>query len=136
MTMPTFLPRASALRLAAAFALLSLAACAQSRDTAPNRGGRDDGARVEQMLTSLSEAVDLTGDQATRIRAILTAQQADRPSGPPPRGEGGGDRRAAMEAQRAATDRQIEAVLTEAQVESYRTWRAAQRPDGPPRRGR
>ena len=116
------------------FALLFLTACASSADTA-----RDDD-RVAQTLASMDDALDLTDAQAERIREILVAQEANRPSGPPPRGGQGGqggdvDPRALMEARRAEADRQIEAVLTETQVVAYREWRAAQpRPQGPPPR--
>ena len=148
MTLPT-----SALpsRLAVlALALVSLAACSSSRDTARGDTARGNAARgdaargsddrVERQMASLTEAVGLTDAQATRVRTILTAQAADRPSGPPPRGrpaggQGGSDPRAAR---RAETDRQIEAVLTEGQVERYRAWSASQaqqRPQGPPPRG-
>ena len=127
----------------AAFAVvllgLSLSACASSRDA----GGDDD--RIDQQIASLDQAVDLTDAQAVRIREILVAQEANRPARParggqggqggqggPPRGQGGGDR----DAQRAEADRQIEAVLTEAQVVAYREWRASQpRRQGPPSRG-
>ncbi|MAQ95964.1 MAG: hypothetical protein CMM84_20855 [Rhodothermaceae bacterium] len=113
--------------------LLMLPACASSADTA-----RDDD-RVAQTLASMDAALDLTDAQSDRIRDILVAQEASRPSGPPSRGgqrgQGGPPRGGDRDAQRGETDRQIEAVLTETQVVAYREWRAAQpRPQGPPPR--
>ncbi|MDT7858386.1 hypothetical protein RQM47_17180 [Rubrivirga sp. S365] len=129
-------PTLSRLAAALAVALLSLsfAACSSSQGTA-----RDDD-RVERQLVAIDQAVELTDTQSDRVRAILVAQDADRPSGPPPGGgqrgqAGGADRRAEREARRAQADRQIEAVLTEAQVERYRQWRASQpQRQGPPPR--
>ena len=127
--------RSSLLTALAAMLLgLSLAACASSRDAS----AADE--RVERQLAALDEAVDLTDAQAERVRAILVASEADRPSSPPRGGRGGqggpppgGDRGA----HQAEVDRQIEALLTDDQVARYREWRASQpRPERPPRRGR
>lgn len=137
-------PRRTRAVLALALLSLSLTACSSSRDSA--RGGDD---RIETRLASINEAVALTEAQTVRIRAILTAQAADRPSGPPPQGGGqgqggqgrGGQGRGGQGGgadRQAEMDRQIEAVLTGDQIEQYRTWRASQaqqRPQGPPPRG-
>ncbi len=118
-------------------ALIVLAGCASSSDAPRERGGDD---RVAQTLASLDDALDLTDAQTDRIRTILVAQETARPSGPPrggQGGQGGPPRDADRDTQRAEVDRQIEAVLTEAQLAAFREWRAAQpeRPQGPPPRG-
>ncbi len=120
-----------------AIALLPLAGCASSQDAA-----RDED-RITQQLASMDAALDLTDGQAAQIREILVAADADRPSGPPPRGRqaGGDDPRAEIEARRAKTDKLIEDTLTKKQIERYRAWRASepepqlQRGAGPPPRG-
>ena len=119
-------------------ALLFLTACASSVDSQAGAQRGDD--RVAQTLASMDAAVDLTDAQSERVREILVAQEANRPSGPPPRGgqggQGGPPRGGDRDAQRAEVDRQIEAVLNESQVAAYRQWSASQpRPQGPPPRG-
>ncbi len=113
---------------------ISLSACAQT--SAPTSASRPAGSdRMERQLTEMRAAVDLTDAQVTRIRAVLAA---NRPAGG--RGQGAGRRddgrqgrgrptgdRSAMAERRAESERQIEAVLTPAQVERYRAWRATQR---------
>ena len=127
--MNTLFPRHVLVFVAAV--LLPLVGCASSQDTA-----RDDD-RVARQLAAIDEAVDLSDAQRERVREILVAEAADRPSAPPARGgrAGGADRREERAARRAETDRLIEAALTEAQVERYRAWRASQRRPGPPPRG-
>ncbi len=98
---------------------------------------------MERQLTEMRAAVDLSDAQVTRIRAVLAANrpasgraQGGRAQGG--RAQGGGrpaGDRAAMDARRAESERQIEAVLTPAQVERYRAWRAAQQSQRRSRRG-
>ena len=130
--MPSPSPTSVRLLVALAAVLLPLAGCSSSKEASSD----DD--RLTRQLEAIDEAVDLSDEQANRVRAILVAEEAERPSGPPPRGQaGGGDPRGAREARRAETDRLIEAVLTDEQIERYRAWRASQpeRPEGrPPRR--
>ncbi len=127
-------PFASRVRLVgtlAATLFLLIVGCSSSRDAAPTSD------RVVRQLAAIDQAVDLTDEQSARIRDLLAAAEADRPSGPPQgeRGgqgrQGGGEPRGDRQARQAETDRLIEAVLTPDQVERYRTWRAAQ-----PQRGR
>ena len=107
---------------------LPQAASAQSRDQ------RGEGDRVERQITHLDQALDLTSAQATRLRALFQAQEANRPA-QGARRSGSPDDRAAMQAQRQAQraemDRQIEAVLTPAQVQRFRALRAERQNDGP-----
>ena len=133
-TTQTF-PQRKAVAIRRALGMLALvglfalpqAASAQSRDQ------RGDGDRVERQITHLDEALDLTGAQATRLRALFQAQEANRPA-PGARRSGSPDDRAAMQAQRQAQraemDRQIEAVLTPAQVQRFRALRAERQNDG------
>ena len=110
----------------AAVTLVGLLALPQAAE-AQSRDGRGDGDRVEHRVAQLDEALDLTDTQASQLRALFEAQEADRPA----RGErrsGSGDReamRAEREAHRAEMDRQIAAVLTSAQMERYRALREA-----------
>lgn len=117
--------------------LLPVAACSSSKDTADSDDAQSSD-RVEQQLAAIDQAVGLTDDQALRIREILDAAEAARPTGPPSGGRrggraGGANARGGREARQADLDRQIEATLTEEQVEAYRAWRAAQ--PQPQRRG-
>ena len=115
----------------AAVALVGLLALPQAAE-AQSRDGRGDGDRVERRVAQLDEALDLSDRQASQLRALFEAQEADRPG----RGERrSGDREAMSaerEARRAETDRQIAAVLTPAQMERYRALRQAR----PSERGR
>lgn len=118
---------------AAAAAPARAAAGGAAARGAGQRGAGQRGAGVEEQLASLRTAVGLTDEQAAQVRTILEAQQANRPT----RGAGG-DReamRAQMQERRARTQAEIEAVLTPEQVERFRTWSAAQRPQGGRRGG-
>lgn len=130
--MTTKFRTAKRLVVALAIVLLPTAGCASSQDAS---GDND---RVSHQLAAIDAAVDLTDAQASSVGEILAKAEADRPSGPPPRGAQTGrtDRRAEMEASRAKTDQLIEATLTKEQVERFREWRATQpeRPQGPPPR--
>lgn len=115
----------SPLRTLALLATLSLSvsACAQSQPT------RDGGDRAEQRLDELRQTLDLTDAQTAELRAVFQAQAADRPARGERRSGGPADRdarRAQMQQRRAETERQIEAILTPAQMERYRAWRASQ----------
>ena len=128
-----FSPLLSVMALAAVF--LSLAGCASSQDTAREEG------RIALLVADINAAVDLTDVQAERVHEILVAAEANRASGPPPRGaqqrgQGGPPPGGDRDAQRTEVDRQIEAVLTDDQVDAFRAWRASQpqRPQGPPPR--
>lgn len=104
--------------------LLALSTPASAQSRAP----RGDGDRVEQRVAQLDEALDLTDAQASQLRALFEAQEANRPSSGARRGGSPADReavRAEREAQRAESDRRVEAILTPAQVERYRSLRAS-----------
>ena len=102
---------------------LPLSARAQSQPT------RDGGDRTEQRLDELRQTLDLTDAQTAELRTVFQAQAADRPARGERRSGGPADRdarRAQMQQRRAETERQIEAILTPAQMERYRAWRASQ----------
>lgn len=116
---------ASPLRVLTLLATLavSLSACAQSQPT------HDSGDRAEQRLDELRQALDLTDAQTAELRAVFQAQATDRPARGERRSGGPADRdarRAQMQQRRAETERQIESILTPAQMERYRAWRASQ----------
>ena len=116
----TYVRRKAALRRLVGTALLALVVALPQAASAQRLSPEE---RIERRVEALADALDLSDAQALEVRAILEADLADRP----PRGaRGSGDRaarREQMEARRAETDAQIEAVLTEAQVEAYRAWR-------------
>lgn len=118
----------------AAVAFACLIALPQGAE-AQTRAPRGDGDRTEQRVTQLDEALGLSDAQAAQLRTLFAAQEANRPA-PDARGASG-DReagRAQREAQRAEMDRQVEALLTPAQVERYRALQAS-RPQRGPRGG-
>ena len=119
-------------RALGAVALVGVLALPQAAG-AQTRAPRGDGDRTEQRVAQLDEALGLSDAQASQLRAVFAAQQADRPA----RAERGSGDLEAMRAQRQARqaemDRQIAAILTPAQLERYQALRAsreAQRGDG------
>ena len=124
---PATLCRSLALIAFALVCLLALPQDAQAQTRAP----RGDGDRTEQRVTRLDEALGLSDVQAAQLRMLFAAQEANRPA-PGARGastdrEAG---RAQREAQRAEMDRQVEALLTPAQVERYRALQASRQQRG------
>ncbi len=116
----------------AAVALVGLLTLPTSA-SAQTRPPRSDGDRADQYAAELAEALNLDDAQASRLRALFEAQEANRPS-PGARRGGSPDNREAVraerEAQRAEMDRQVEAILTPAQVERYRSLRTSRQPRG------
>lgn len=111
----------------AAVALVGLLALPQAAE-AQSRDGRGDGDRVERRVAQLDEALDLSDRQASQLRALFEAQEADRPARGERRSGSPEDReamRAEREARRAEMDRQIADVLTPAQLERYQALREA-----------
>ena len=130
----------------AGFLCATLPACAQSPEPAPQqraaRGqdgpGGDLAARLDRQMASLDEALDLTSRQEAQVRALLEARAADRPARGARSRQASGDRealRAERQAQREATNREIEALLTPAQVARFRAWQESQRENARGRRG-
>ena len=127
--------KASALRRGlgiVAVALVGLLALPQAA-SAQSRAPRGDGDRVEQRVAQLDEALDLNDRQASQLRALFEAQEANRPA-PGARRSGSPDDREAMraerEAQRAEMDRQLAVILTPAQMERYRSLQTSRPPRG------
>ncbi|MEM6326010.1 MAG: hypothetical protein AAF791_02730 [Bacteroidota bacterium] len=120
-------------RILGAAALLFIGTLAlASSASAQGRGAQDPAERIARQIQSLDEALDLTDEQATQIRALFEAEAAERPA----RGARGSGDREAMRAQRAEQraemNRRIEALLSPQQVERFRAWTETQRD----RRGR
>ena len=119
-----------------AMALVALFALPQVTE-AQTRAPRGDGDRTEQRVTQLDEALGLSDAQTSQLRALFEAQKSNRPTLSARGNTSSGDRedgRAQREAQRAEMDRQVEALLTPAQVERYRALQAS-RPSRGPRGG-
>jgi periplasmic protein CpxP/Spy len=92
----------------------------------PERGQRMDPAqRLERRVGMLTERLQLSTQQATQIRQILTQEQTDMQA-LRQKGQGGASReslRQEMETIRQRTDQQVEGVLTEQQRTKYRELR-------------
>jgi Spy/CpxP family protein refolding chaperone len=102
----------------------------QQGRTRPERGQRMDPAqRIERRVGMLTERLQLSQQQATQIRQILTQEQTQmQPLWQ--KAEGGADReslRPEMQAIRQRTEQQIEGVLTEQQRGTYRELRESMR---------
>ena len=69
-------------RVLGTLALLGLFALPQAA-SAQSRAPRGDGDRVEQRVAQLDQALDLTDAQASRLRALFEAQEANLEYGKP-----------------------------------------------------
>jgi iron complex outermembrane recepter protein len=115
---PTFLQRLSLIGLA--IVLFSVAP-AKGQD-APRRGGQT----TEQRVAALTQRLALSEAQQAQLRAVLAAQPQ---TGRPAQGMSPEDvqaMRRQRQQQQAALDAAIEAILTPAQVGTYRAYRAQQ----------
>ena len=117
----------------AAGLVLAPAAGAQSEQqgrSRPERGERMDPAqRVERRVGMLTERLQLSTEQATRIRQILTQQQTEMRT-LRQKAEGGASReslRPEMKSLHERTEQQIEGVLSEQQRTRYRELRESMR---------
>ena len=94
----------------------------QQGRTRPERGQRMDPAqRIERRVSMMTERLQLSQPQATQIRQILT-QESEQMRAIFEKGQNGGDREALrpeMQSVREATEKKIDAVLTESQRKSY-----------------
>ena len=102
----------------------------QGRPGRPERGQRmDPQQRVERRISMLTERLQLSQQQATQLRQILTEEQTQlQPLWQ--RAEAGADReslRPEMKAIRQRTEQRIEGVLTEQQRTTYRELRESMR---------
>lgn len=88
----------------------------------PERGQRMDPAqRIERRVGMMTERLQLSAQQATQIRQILT-QESEQMRALREKGQGSADREALrpqMQSIRDGTDKKIDAVLTEAQRKTY-----------------
>ena len=97
------------------------AAAQHSSPSAPPR------ARAAERAKHLNELLGLTGEQSARVLAILTRQDARAAED---HAATGGNRRAEAKALRtrvAASDREIEALLTPDQAKKYASYKKARR---------
>jgi hypothetical protein len=132
--------------LAAGLALAPEAGAQSEQQGRPDRGGQrgermDPQQRLERRLTMLTERLQLSQQQATQIRQILTQEQTQMAS-LRQKAEGGASReslRPEMQAIRQRSEQQIEGVLTDQQRTTYRELRESMRQrrgEGrPPRNG-
>jgi spermidine/putrescine-binding protein len=117
----------------AAGLVMAPAAGAQSGQqgrTRPDRGERMDPAqRIERRVGMMTERLQLSTEQATRIRQILTQEQTEMRA-LWQKAEGDASReslRPEMKALRERTEQQIEGVLSEQQRTTYRELRETMR---------
>ncbi|GAB5535373.1 MAG: hypothetical protein Rubg2KO_16220 [Rubricoccaceae bacterium] len=90
--------------------------------SAQSRGQRGD---VVERVAELDKVLDLTDTQAAQLRAVFEAEQAAR-TGRRRSAAAREARRAQGQERRAEMLRQIEEILTPAQLERYQAWRASQ----------
>lgn len=138
MTQRRTIGRARLLALGAAFVaglVLAPPAGAQSEQQGrPDRGGQrgermDPKQRVERRVGMLTERLQLSEQQATKIRQILTQEQTQM-QGLWQKAEGGADReslRPQLQSIREGTEKQVEGVLSEQQRTTYRELRESMR---------
>jgi hypothetical protein len=126
----------------AAGLVMAPAAGAQSEQqgrTRPERGERIDPAqRIERRVAMLTERLQLSTEQATRVRQILTQEQTEMRA-LWQKAEGGASReslRPEMKSLRDRTEQQIEGVLSEQQRTTYRELRETMRKQRGERRDR
>jgi Spy/CpxP family protein refolding chaperone len=106
----------------------------------PDRGGQrgmDPKQRLERRVGMLTERLQLSEQQATQIRQILTQEQTQMEA-VWQKAEGGTDReslRPELQSIRQRTEQQIEGVLTEQQRTTYRELRESMRKERGGRRG-
>src|SRR3712207_4371906 len=97
-------------------------ACAQSEQQGrPDRAARgermDPAQRIERRVSALTERLQLSQQQATQVRQILTDESVQM-GALREKGRGGADReslRSQMQSLREGTEKKIDAVLTDAQ---------------------
>jgi Spy/CpxP family protein refolding chaperone len=110
----------------------------QGRPDRRERGERmDPQQRLERRVGMLTERLQLSNQQATQIRQILTQEQSQMQA-LWQKAEGGASReslRPEIQAIRQRTDQQIEGVLTEQQRATYRELRESMRKERGGRRG-
>ena len=94
----------------------------QGRPDRPGRGERMDPAqRIERRVSTLTERLQLSQQQATRIRQILT-DESTQMRAIRDKAQGGADReslRPQVQSLREGTEKKIDAVLTESQRKTY-----------------
>ena len=112
--------------LAAGLVLAPQAGAQSEQQGRPDRGGlrgerMDPAQRLERRVSMLSERLQLSQEQATRIRQILTQEQTQMQA-LRQKAQGGADReslRPEMQSIRQRTEQQIEGVLTAQQRTTY-----------------
>ncbi|MGM9734083.1 MAG: hypothetical protein ACI3YT_08200 [Prevotella sp.] len=87
------------------------------------RGGGRQKMTVEQMVNNMAKELDLTADQQKKITAIYTDFEQKRKSGAE-------TSREQMRADRQELDKQVNAVLTDAQKAKYEEMKKARRGGG------
>lgn len=120
--------------LAAGLVLAPQAGAQSEQQGRPDRGGQrrermDPAQRVERRVGILTERLQLSGQQATQIRQILTQEQTQ-VQALRQKAEGGTDReglRSEMRAIRQRTEQQIDGVLTAQQRTTYNALREEMR---------
>jgi Spy/CpxP family protein refolding chaperone len=127
--------------LAAALVLAPQAGAQSEQQGRPDRRERgermDPQQRLERRVGMLTERLQLSNQQATQIRQILTQEQSQMQA-LWQKAEGGASReslRPEIQAIRQRTDQQIEGVLTEQQRATYRELRESMRKERGGRRG-
>jgi len=120
--------------LAAGLVMTPEAGAQSEQQGRPDHGGQrgermDPAQRVERRMAKLTERLQLSTEQATRIRQFLTQEQTQMQA-LWQKAEGGASReslRPEMQAIRQRTEQQIEGVLTEQQRATYRELRDSMR---------
>ncbi len=128
--------------LAAGLVLAPQAGAQSEQQGRPDRGGQrgermDPQQRLERRVQMLTERLQLSQQQATQIRQILTQEQTQMQA-LWQKAEGGASReslRPEMQSIRQRTEQQIEGVLTEQQRATYRELRESMRKERGGRRG-
>ena len=111
--------------LAAGLALAPQAGAQREQQGRPDRPGRgermDPAQRIERRVSTLTERLQLSQQQATQIRQILTDESVQM-GALREKARGGTDReslRPQMQSLREGTEKKIDAVLTDAQRRTY-----------------
>ena len=119
--------------LAAGLVLAPQAGAQGEQQGRPDRGGRgermDPAQRVERRVSMLTERLQLSQQQATQIRQILSQEQTQ-VQALRQKAQGGADReslRPEMQSIRQRTEQQIDGVLTAQQRATYRELRDSMR---------